>query len=70
MTKNLAIYDRVLRVLIAAVITVLYLTGVISGTLAIVLLAVAAVFVATSFVGWCPIYAALGLRTLGRHKNV
>ena len=55
--------DRVIRLIIAAVVGVLYYTGTISGTLGIVLLVLAGVFVLTSFVGFCPLYAPFGLKT-------
>ncbi len=56
MTKNMGGADRVIRILVALVITVLYFTGRISGTLAVVLGIVAVAFILTSFVGTCPGY--------------
>ena len=55
--------DRILRALIAVAIAVLYFTNVITGTLGIVLLVVGAVFLLTSIVGFCPLYAIFGVRT-------
>ena len=55
--------DRIVRVIIAAVIAGLYLGGIVSGTLGIVLLVLAGVFVLTSFVSFCPLYAPFGLNT-------
>ena len=63
MKKNMGSADRILRVLVAAVISVLYFTGVISGTLGIVLLVLGGVFLLTSFVSFCPLYAPFGLST-------
>ncbi|MEX0810664.1 MAG: DUF2892 domain-containing protein [Chitinophagales bacterium] len=63
MKKNMGIIDRIIRFLIAAAIVVLYMTDVISGTLAIVLLVFAAIFVLTSFISFCPLYAPFGLST-------
>jgi len=63
MKKNMGTADRVIRFIIAAVIGVLYYTGTISGTLGIVLLVLAAVFVLTSFISFCPLYAPFGLST-------
>ena len=60
--------DRVIRFIVAAVIGVLYYTGTISGTLGIVLLVLAAVFVLTSFVSFCPLYAPFGISTCA-NKN-
>ena len=67
MVKNLSNVDRAIRVLLALAMASLYFFGVISGTAAIILLILAAVFIATSVIGFCPIYAALGLRTLAKH---
>ena len=55
--------DRVIRLIIAAVIGVLYYTGTISGTLGIVLLVLAGVFVLTSFISFCPLYIPFGIST-------
>jgi Protein of unknown function (DUF2892) len=63
MTKNMGTADRVIRTLIAVAVGVLYFTGTISGTLAIVLGLVAIAFLVTSFIGWCPSYLPFGLST-------
>lgn len=63
MTRNMGSADRVIRILIALAIGVLYFTGTIGGTLAIVLGIVAVAFVVTSLVGWCPTYVPFGLST-------
>lgn len=63
MTKNMGTLDRSIRTLIALAVVVLYSTGKISGTLAIVLGIVAIAFLVTSFVGWCPSYVPFGLST-------
>ncbi len=63
MKKNMGIADRLVRVLIAAIVAVLYFTGVVTGTLGIVLLVLAGVFVATSLISFCPLYTLFGLST-------
>jgi hypothetical protein len=60
MKKNLGIADRVVRILLVLLITLLYLTQMISGTVAIVLLAIAGILLLTSIFSTCPIYSALG----------
>lgn len=55
--------DRIIRVIIAVIIATLYFTDFITGTLGIVLLILAAVFLLTSFISFCPIYAPFGLST-------
>jgi Protein of unknown function (DUF2892) len=63
MTKNMGTADRLTRTVIAIAIAVLYFSGKISGTLAIVLGIVAVAFLLTSFVAWCPSYLPFGIST-------
>lgn len=63
MKANMGNADRIIRVIIAAVIAVLYFTEVISGTLGIILLVLAGIFVLTSLVSFCPLYCPLNIRT-------
>lgn len=63
MKGNMGTTDRAIRTLAALAVGVLYFTGRISGTVAIVLGIVAIAFVLTSFIGWCPAYAPFGLST-------
>lgn len=55
--------DRVIRFIVAAIFFVLYFTGTVTGTWGIVLLVVAGVFILTSLVSFCPLYAPFGLST-------
>ena len=68
MKKNMGGLDRIVRFIVAAIIAVLYFTGTISGTLAYVLLALGVIFVATSFISFCPLYALVGLNTCKMKK--
>lgn len=61
--KNMGTLDRIIRLVIAAVIAVLYFTHILSGGLAIILGIVAVVFVLTSLVGFCPLYIPFGIST-------
>jgi len=63
MKKNMGAVDRITRLLIAAIIFFLYFTNVITGTLGIVLVTIAAVFVATSLISFCPAYSLMGIST-------
>jgi hypothetical protein len=62
--KNESGLDRIIRVIVAIVIAVLYFTGVISGTWAIVLGIVGAILLVTGLIGFCPLYKLLGISTL------
>ena len=55
--------DKIIRVIIALVVFGLYFANIITGTLAIVLLVVASIFVLTSLISFCPLYTLFGLNT-------
>ncbi|MES2124900.1 MAG: DUF2892 domain-containing protein [Gemmatimonadota bacterium] len=65
MVRNMGTTDRLLRTIAALVVAFLYFTGRINGTLGIVLLVLAAIFVLTSFIGWCPMYSPFRFSTRG-----
>lgn len=66
MTQNMGRYDRLIRIIVAVLVAVLYFTGRISGVTAIALGVVAVAFLATSLAGWCPLYAPFSISTRGR----
>ncbi|MBB3123798.1 MULTISPECIES: DUF2892 domain-containing protein [Mesoflavibacter] len=68
MKKNMGALDKSLRVLIAIIIALLYYLDVIEGTLAYVLMAIAIIFLITSFINFCPLYKILGINT-NRRKS-
>lgn len=63
MKKNIGTTDRIIRILAAILIIALYAAGSISGTMATILLVVAAIFIATSFISFCPLYYPFGIST-------
>jgi small-conductance mechanosensitive channel len=63
LNKNMGMLDRIIRLVLAAVIAVLYFTGNLSGLAAIILGILAVIFVVTSLVGFCPLYLPFGLTT-------
>jgi hypothetical protein len=69
MKANMGNTDKIIRILAAILIGVLYFMQLISGTLAIVLLIVAAVFILTSFMSFCPLYLPFGLSTVQKDKK-
>ena len=70
MKKNMGSADIIIRVIVAVIVGILYYTGTVSGTLGIVLLVLAGVFVLTSFISFCPLYAPFGLSTCSvKEKN-
>lgn len=63
MKKNMGRTDKAVRVLVAIAAALLVYFEVVSGTLAYILIAVAAIFVLTSVVSVCPIYSIFGIST-------
>jgi hypothetical protein len=63
MQKNMGSADRIIRIILAAVVAFLYYNKTITGTLGIVLLVLAGVFVLTSLISFCPLYKLVGLNT-------
>ena len=68
MKANMGTVDKVIRILVALVIAGLYFTHTITGTVAIVLLALAGVFILTSFMSFCPLYFPFGISTKKKEK--
>ncbi|WP_027136746.1 YgaP family membrane protein [Gaetbulibacter saemankumensis] len=66
MKKNMGSADRIIRIIIAAVIGTLYFTEIISGTLGLILVIFAAIFVLTSLVSFCPLYMPFGIKTCSK----
>ena len=56
MKKNMGRIDRVIRIVLAIVVAILYMNGSITGTAAIILGILAAVFIITSLIGFCTLY--------------
>jgi hypothetical protein len=63
MKKNMGSADRTIRIIMAAIMAVLYFTGTVAGSLGLVLLILAIVFVLTSLVSFCPLYVPFGIST-------
>jgi predicted PurR-regulated permease PerM len=63
MKKNMGVVDKVIRLVVVAIIVALYFAGQITGTAAIILGVVAVAFLVTSLIGWCPTYALFGIST-------
>jgi uncharacterized membrane protein YtjA (UPF0391 family) len=55
--------DRLIRVVLAAVFAYLYFGGIVTGALGIILLVLAVVFLLTSLIAFCPLYAPFKFKT-------
>jgi hypothetical protein len=63
MKKNMGSIDRVARIVVAALVAILFFTNVISGTIGIILLTLAGLLTLTAILGSCPLYFPLKLDT-------
>lgn len=69
MKPNMGTADRVIRILVALIIAALYFSHQISGTAAIILMVLAAIFILTSFISFCPLYLPFGFSTRKKDKQ-
>ena len=63
MKRNMSNTDRIVRVIVAALFAYLYFGGIVTGTLGIILVMLGAVFLFTSIVSFCPLYALVKFST-------
>ncbi len=64
MKKNMGLIDRIIRLVLAAVVAVLFFTGQLTGTAAIILGILAVIFIITSAIGFCPLYVPFKFSTI------
>lgn len=69
MKSNMGSTDRIIRILIAVIIGILYFASIVTGTVGIVLLSVAIIFVLTSFASFCPLYSLFRISTYKTKKT-
>jgi hypothetical protein len=70
MKQNMGVTDKIIRLIVVAIIAALYFTGQITGTAAIILGIIAVAFLVTSLIGWCPSYVPFGISTKKEEKTV
>lgn len=68
MKKNMGLIDKLVRLTVVAIIAILYFSGQMTGTAAIILGIVAVAFLVTSLIGWCPTYVPFGISTRKKEK--
>jgi hypothetical protein len=68
MKKNMGSTDKIIRLLIAAAFIILFFTHVVVGVFGYILLGLAAIFILTSLVGFCPLYTLFGIKTTTAKK--
>ncbi|MEX1013896.1 MAG: DUF2892 domain-containing protein [Candidatus Paceibacterota bacterium] len=70
MKANMGTADKVIRVLLAITVGILYYYGIINGTVAVVLGILAIIFIITSLINFCPLYLPFGISTRKKGKGV
>lgn len=63
MKKNIGSTDKIIRIILAITVVILFYMNVISGTLALILGAFAIILLITSFINFCPLYFPFGIST-------
>lgn len=63
MKANMGSADRIIRIVLAVIMGVLYFQGIVTGTLGIILVVAAVIFAVTSLISFCPLYPIFGLST-------
>ncbi len=69
MKNNMGTIDKVIRILVATVIVILFATDVIFGIPGTILLVFAGIFIVTSIIGFCPLYRPLKINTKGKDQE-
>ncbi len=69
MKKNMGTIDRIIRLSLALIISILYFTNKISESAAIILGIFAIAFFTTSLVGSCPAYIPFNFSTIKKDKK-
>lgn len=69
MKANMHLIDRIARIVISIAIAILYISGYFTGTLAIITLIAAVIFIITGLIGFCPLYTLFGLTTKKKEKQ-
>lgn len=64
MTKNEGNTDRIIRLVLAAILAFLYFSGTVTGTLGVILLVLAVILAITALIGVCPLYLLLKTSTV------
>ena len=68
MKINMGNTDRIIRILLAVLFSILYFTQTVTGTTGVVLLALGGIFLLTSTISFCPLYVPFGINTCKTKK--
>lgn len=63
MKANMGPLDKAIRIILAIVFAMLYITKTVEGTVGTILLVLGGVFLLTSVISFCPLYTIFGINT-------
>lgn len=63
MIKNVGNVDKVIRIILAIGAVYLYMSGMVTGALGVVLLVISVTLILTSVLSFCPLYKVFGIST-------
>lgn len=69
MKNNVGNNDKIVRLVIALLLGGLYFAEIVSGTLGIALLVIAAIMIITALSGFCPLYTLFGVNTCEQKES-
>lgn len=69
MKKNMGSADIAIRVIVAIIFGILYFANIVTGTIGIILLVIAVIFLLTSIFNFCPLYVPFGISTSSEEKK-
>lgn len=69
MKRNMGGVDKLVRLIVALIIILAYFNNTIEGILGIILLIIAGIFIVTSLISFCPLYAVFGIDTSIKKKK-
>lgn len=69
MKRNMGAIDKLVRLVVALLIFIAYYMDMVSGTIGVIALVVAGIFILTSLVSVCPLYSIFGMTTCPPKKK-
>ena len=65
MKRNIRSWDRIIRIVVALLAGILYISGIVTGTFGVVLMVTAVILLVTGIINFCPLYYLIGI-----NKNI
>lgn len=63
MKANMGPLDKAIRIILAIVFAMVFITKMVEGALGMILLVLGGIFLLTSIISFCPLYTILGIST-------